>query len=146
MDGVCGIPNAGTPIVEALSAFYTPPLAHITLLKEESDGKRKISGIGQHAHFVPGNIILLFDDVISEADSKLEAINILRKNGFIVNDVVVIVDREMGGRAELRKIGVELHALFTLNELCQHYVETGRVTPEQADRVATYLAMCDLDS
>jgi orotate phosphoribosyltransferase len=37
-----------------------------------------------------------------------------QKEGLKVSDVVVLIDREQGGRARLASQGLELHAAFTL--------------------------------
>ncbi len=53
----------------------------------------------------PSRIILpmlAIDDVVSHAESKLEAIRVLEANGLVVRDVAVLVDREQGAATACR--------------------------------------------
>ena len=56
--------------------------------------------------FTPGETVLAIDDVVSHAESKLEAIRVLEANGLVVRDVAVLVDREQGGRSSLPRRGI----------------------------------------
>ncbi len=139
-EALCGIPNAGEPIAHACAALFSGPKMHmVKLTKKIETENRSITGIADTDHCVKGNIILLVDDVISEADSKIEAIKVLHTAGFIVNDVFVVVDRQMGGAQELASIGVRLHSLFTLSGLCFYYLSHNVITFEQAHEVINYL-------
>jgi uridine monophosphate synthetase len=47
--------------------------------------------------------------------------------GLKVTDVVVLVDREQGGRAELAARGLCLHSVLTLSQLLDALVRHGRI-------------------
>jgi orotate phosphoribosyltransferase len=64
----------------------------------------------------PGQRVVAVDDVITTAGSTITAIERLRAEGFEVKDAVCVVDRRAGGRERLAAIGVELHALYGLDE------------------------------
>lgn len=137
-DAVVGVPNAGKPFAEALARFTGKPL--VEMAKYEHNGKRHIASLKGK---VPASIqkVLVVDDLITVVTSKLEAIKILQNEGIAVDDVVVLVDREEGGYDELAEWGCRLHAVFTITELFNLFVETGRVSSQLRDEVQMYRAL-----
>ena len=61
-------------------------------------------------------IVTVLEDVVTTAGSCLKAINKLRENNYIVNEVLTIVDREEGGADVLRKNKVVLKSLFNIRD------------------------------
>jgi orotate phosphoribosyltransferase len=59
---------------------------------------------------------VLIDDIITDGASKFEAITPLEEAGLIVRDLVILIDREQGGREALAARGYALHALLTISE------------------------------
>jgi uridine monophosphate synthetase len=64
-----------------------------------------------------GERVLLLDDLITTGASKLEAIDILRKEGLIVEDLVVLIERGKQGRVDMEKAGIRLLAYLHVKEL-----------------------------
>src|SRR5258708_36712575 len=60
--------------------------------------------------FTPGETVLVLDDVVTHADSKLEAIRVLEGNGLVVRDAAVLLDREQAGPGRLAAAGLHLPA------------------------------------
>ena len=85
-----------------------------------------------------GDCILFFDDVVSSGESKLEGISPLEKLGAKVELVVVVVDREQGGKENLEKHGYELRALTTISELAEALSQSRKITKEQANNIVNY--------
>lgn len=65
----------------------------------------------------PGSHVVIVDDVLTTGASTIQAIDRAREAGLVVEHVVVLVDREEGGREQVEKHGVEVHALVTRTEL-----------------------------
>lgn len=128
------IPTAATPIVAVMSNKTRVPMITPRMSDKTHGLKGKIDGV-----FVSGQIVLLVDDLITTAGSKLEAISILEEHGLIIGDVVVLVDREQGGAEELHKQGVNCHTVFKLSELLSHYVKTRLIDSGTHKRVIDYL-------
>jgi orotate phosphoribosyltransferase len=59
--------------------------------------------------------VLLFDDVISEGQTKLEAIKVIEETGAKVKAILVVVDREMGGKELLEKSGYPVYCLTKIS-------------------------------
>ena len=84
-------------------------------------------------------MVLLVDDLVTQADSKLEAIRGLEGQGLIVRDVVVLVDREQGGIRQLARVGYRCHAALKLSDILSFYLESRKITKEDFDRSTAYL-------
>ncbi len=128
-DAIAGIPRAADPIVDALEKLidWMPGMDQgdfriIKLAKEETDGKRKI--IPMHGfEYRRGERVLLVDDLVTKADTKLEAIRAVESQGAKVVGLVVLVDRQQGGSEEIKKAGYKVKSAFTICELLDFYVE-----------------------
>ena len=129
-----GIPMAATPLVAVLS--------HRTRVPMITPRERKTHGTADtiNGAFAPGETVLVIDDVVSGAGSKLEAIRVLEANGLIVHDVAVLVDREQGGREQLAAAGYTLRAAVRLSQLLDHWYATGGLNEATYARVCAYLA------
>jgi uridine monophosphate synthetase len=134
-DFVADVPTAATPFASVIAASFNLPMLTPRADAKAHGSSQRIEGSGE-----PGRTVVLVDDIITAADSKISSINILRAAGLIVNDVVVFLDREQGGREELIKIGCDLHAILTLSELLDLFVDERRIQPHQRTAVTDYLA------
>lgn len=90
-----------------------------------------------------GEHILFFDDVVSEGLSKLEGIKPLEQLGAKVEDIMVVVDREQGGREDLENAGYRVHALASISELVNSLFQRKHVSKEQAEAVLNYIKKRD---
>jgi uridine monophosphate synthetase len=111
-DRIAAIPLAALPIATALALQVGRPMVYPRL-----DAKEHGTGARVEGAFSAGERVLLVDDVITSATSKLEAVAVLEAAGLVVNDLVVLVDREAGGSAQLASRGIRVHAYATLTEL-----------------------------
>lgn len=133
---VCmGIPEAGNPLATAFALETGTP--QIYLRKEEKTGH------GIAGNFMTpineGYTVLLIDDVVAQADSKLEAIGTLASSGLKVHDVVVLVDREQGGARQLSNAGYKLHAAFKFSAMLDFYHRVGKIDASRYQEAHDYL-------
>jgi orotate phosphoribosyltransferase len=137
-DAVSGVPRAGDPLADALARLMRVPV--IPLEKSEQGGIRKIASLKGIA---PASVkkAVVIDDLVTKADSKIEAIEVLRDSGIEVTDVIVLLDREQGGHEELRGCGCTLHSVFTISELLDLYVSAEKMQPELRSHIQSYLAL-----
>jgi len=91
------------------------------------------------ADVAKGDNILFFDDVISEGLSKVEGIKPLKDLGANVKHLLVVVNREHGGKEKLEKLGYEVHALAKISDIVNSLYIGNRVSKEQADKVLEYV-------
>jgi orotate phosphoribosyltransferase len=65
----------------------------------------------------PGSRITVLEDVVTTGGSALKAVNQLREAGYVVEQVVAIVDRQEGGAEAMQAAGLGLRSLFLLEEV-----------------------------
>mgnify|MGYP003392543812 CR=1 FL=1 len=142
---VAGVPRAGDPLAEAFVLAEAedsgrPRENPIMLGKEDGAEARHVTRI------VAGNVqrddtVILVDDLITQADSKIEAIEVLTAADLVVKDVLVLVDRQQGGRQQLDERDIQLFALFTITELLDYYAEAGHIPATTRDDIMAYLGL-----
>lgn len=132
---VAGVPRAGDPFAKVLAEIFH--CSQLKMGKAETAERRQVAElIGGLYHI--GDLVLLVDDLITSADSKLEAIAVLERYGLLVPEVIVLIDRQQGGRQQLMAKGIRLRTIFAVSDLVDHYVSTGAITSEQATAVRDY--------
>jgi len=91
------------------------------------------------ADVTKGDNILFFDDVISEGLSKIEGIKPLQELGGNVKHLLVVVNREQGGKENLEKAGFKVHALAKVSELVNSLYQNNHISKVQNQEVFTYI-------
>lgn len=132
-DRYADIPMAATPLVAVL--------AHVTRVPQITPREPKTHGLAGtiDGAFAPGETVLVIDDLVTHADSKIEAIRVLEGNGLVVRDVAVLVDREQGGPRQLAAAGYTLHAAVRLSQLLDHWRTSGGIDEAMYVRVVEYM-------
>jgi uridine monophosphate synthetase len=123
---IAAIPLAALPIAAAVSLRLDVPFVYPRMVIKEHGTGNSIEGA-----FRPDDRVVLLDDVISTARSKLEAIEVLAREGLKITDLVVLVDRESGGKEEIEGHGVRCHAYARISELLE--LAKARAPQERAD-------------
>lgn len=65
----------------------------------------------------PGDKAVIVEDVVTTGGSTLQAIAAARAFGLVVVKVIILVDREEGGRQEIEKLMPQVDAVFVISEL-----------------------------
>ena len=68
-----------------------------------------------------GDKVIIVEDVITTGGSTLKAIDRAKKCGLRVQGVVVLIDRQEGGREAIEKKGVTVKTLLTREEIFKVY-------------------------
>ena len=102
----------GVPIAVAVSLETDLPLIIIRKEAKEYGTKGQIVG-----DFIKNSRVLMVEDVATTGGSVLKAIKLLREEGLLIKNVIVVVDREEGANKALADEGVELTPLLRISEL-----------------------------
>lgn len=88
---------------------------------------------------VRGERFIFFDDVITDGKSKIEGIKPIENMGGIVDTIIVVVDREQGGREYLEKMGYKVKPITTISEIVNKLLELNEIKLELAEKIMEYL-------
>lgn len=111
---LAGLELGGIPVVTVLSQVTGLPAA---FLRKEP----KTYGTCRYAEGpdLKNKNVVLVEDVVSSGGAILDAVALLRRDG--INPVVAlcIIDRQTGGSESLRREGIDLRSLYTMEQIEQ---------------------------
>ena len=125
-DRIAGIPTAGIPFASVLAYRLKRPFLYIRPKARPHGRGRRIEGL-----LMPGDRVLLVDDLITTGLSLRKAASAIRAEGGIVSDTLVLMDREEGGKERLKKDNITLHYLLTAREAAKELLELGAIEEDQ---------------
>ncbi|MGC4128351.1 MAG: orotidine-5'-phosphate decarboxylase [Bergeyella sp.] len=134
-DLICGVPYAALPMATAMSLESYIPLIIKRKEAKEYGTKKMIEGI-----FKKGQNCLLVEDVITSGKSLLETIPEIENEGISVSDIVVVLDREQGGKELLESKGYNVHVLFSISEIVQILQDENKLADDEVSRIKDFLA------
>jgi len=121
-DVVAGGETAGIPFAAFVARAFGSPMIYV---------RKEVKGHGL-ASRIEGVLdaqarVLLVEDLITDAGSKLSFIQAIREAGAVVEDALVVFDRLQGGGEALATKGIRLHSvtdMTTALSVCQdaHYL------------------------
>ncbi|MEL7355373.1 MAG: orotate phosphoribosyltransferase [Cyanobacteria bacterium J06560_6] len=119
--GVGGLTLGADPMVSAVSiagAYANRPVTPLIIRKEAK-------GHGTRAYIegpeLPeGSLVTILEDVVTTGASALKAVERLREAGYVVKDILALVDRQQGGEALYRKEGLNFRPIFSIDEIKQY--------------------------
>ncbi|MFP4392675.1 MAG: orotate phosphoribosyltransferase [Desulfohalobiaceae bacterium] len=122
IQGVGGMTLGADPLVSAvsvLSYLEGQALPGFIVRKEpKKHGTQEyLEGL---ANFSPGCEVAVLEDVVTTGGSLLQACERVLCAGLRVGQVICVLDREEGGREELRSKGYDLDCIFTRPELLKN--------------------------
>jgi len=135
IDKLASIELKGALIVPSIAIKLNLPC----VIVRKEDKAYGVTGRTAGADVAKGDNILFFDDVVSEGLSKVEGVKPLQELGATVKHMLVVVNREHGGKEKLEKLGYKVHALAKITELVPSLYKNQRITKVQADAVLDYV-------
>lgn len=125
-DRIAGIPTAGIPFASVLAFRLRKPFLYIRPKAKLHGRERRIEGL-----LMPGDRVLLVDDLITTGLSLRRAAGAIRAEGGVVSDTLVLMDREEGGKERLKKDGITLRYLLTAREAAKKLLDLGAIEEDQ---------------
>jgi orotate phosphoribosyltransferase len=111
----------------------------------------ELSGLKTHGitRYVDGDLqdgdkIAIIDDLITTAESKLEARDLImleaKRRNIKVDfaGVYVFLDREQGGKEALEKEGLKLYSVVTIREFAKYLLESGILSSQMYELITNY--------
>ena len=136
-DFCTGIPNAATSFAKELSAITSIP--YVTIFeKDDAPGKPRILP-AKGAPKGKGETLLIVDDVITKGASKFRAFEVAKKLGYKVIGLLVLVDRDEGGRETIENAGYSFYAPLRLIDLLKYYLDKKKIDKKRYNEVIEYL-------
>jgi uridine monophosphate synthetase len=135
IDKLASIELKGVLILASIACRVHLPCIIVRKEKKTYGVMDRVAG----ADVAKGDNVLFFDDVVSEGLSKLEGIKPLEELGANVKHIMVVVDREQGGRENLKELGYQLHALVRVSEVVSALKKSEKISEQQAERVCNYI-------
>ncbi|HUW48711.1 MAG TPA: orotate phosphoribosyltransferase, partial [Patescibacteria group bacterium] len=103
---IVGVPIAGMPIASVVAFTLKKPFLYVRKGARFHGRQRRIEGI-----IAPGNRVLLVDDLVTTGLSLQKAARSITAESGVVNNAIVLIDRQEGGMKRLEKSGIKLHAI-----------------------------------
>ena len=131
-DVVAGVPFGGLHVATAFSLTAKIPM--IYLHPRLDDLGADIEGL-----YRPNQRALIMDDLLAGGGSILETALQLGEAGLIVRDAVVLLDRQQGGREHLRRQGINLVSILTLEVMMNYLMSSGKISEDSFRRTMAFL-------
>jgi len=128
---VAGVPFGGLHLATAFSLRAKVPLIYLRTRRPKS---AQIEGL-----YEPGQTVLIIDDLITGGHSIVDTAERLEKAGLQARDALVLVDRQQGGRQRLKRHGINLISVLTLEVVLNYLMSSGRISEEWYRRSLDYL-------
>jgi len=124
-DRIAGIPIAGIPFASQIAYNLKKPFLYVRKGARRHGRQRRVEGL-----LASGDRVLLIDDLVTTGLTLKKAAEAAKAEGGIVKEAVALLDREEGGKENLAKNGIQLHALLKISEVANTLYEIGAIDEE----------------
>jgi orotate phosphoribosyltransferase len=129
-DTFASVPTSGLVFGSALAYEMNKPFIYVRKEPKAYGTNKMIEGFLE-----PGSKVIIVDDVATTGTSLSSAVEIIRANSGIVEDVVALVDRHEGGEDKLKKMGVKLSVVTGINDIVNALYKAGLIDENTLESV-----------
>ena len=129
-DTFASVPTSGLVFGSALAYEMNKPFIYVRKEPKAYGTNKMIEGFLE-----PDSKVIIVDDVATTGTSLSSAVEIIRANSGIVEDVVALVDRHEGGEDKLKKMGVKLSAVTGINDIVNALYKAGLIDENTLESV-----------
>ncbi len=133
-DIVAGGETAGIPFAAFLSRSISRPMIYVRKAEKTHGISSRIEGKVEK-----GDCVLLVEDLITDAGSKLSFVHSLSEVGTKVKDILVVFDRLQGGKQALAQQNIRLHSLTDMTMVISEAESSALFTDETLKSIREYL-------
>jgi orotate phosphoribosyltransferase len=112
IDRLAGAELGGIPLVSAASLQTGLPCVFVRNAKKDYGTAKRLEG-----RLLPGERVVIVEDVATTGGQALEAAGVIREEGAIVAAIIATIDRQEGARENIEKAGLRFESLFTKADL-----------------------------
>jgi orotate phosphoribosyltransferase len=134
-DAFVSVPTSGLVFGSALAYEMGKPFAYVRKESKAYGTSKLIEG-----HLASGSRVVVVDDVATTGNSVGYAIDVIRANGGIVEDVVALVNRMEGADEHLKKKNIRLTAVTSVNDIANALHGAGLIDDNTLDSVIRQMA------
>ncbi len=134
-DAIASVPTSGLVFGSALAYEMGKPFVYVRKESKDYGTSKLLEG-----HLPSGGRVVVVDDVATTGTSVSRAVEILRGNGGIVEDVVAIVNRMEGAEERLKNLNVRLSAVASVNDLASTLHNAGLIDDNTLEAVMSQMA------
>ena len=116
-----GLTLGADPIANALSLISYQKGRPVKSFVVRKDVKTHGTKNAVEGNITPGERVVIIDDVITTGGSTITAIEIVREAGLVVDRVIALIDREEGGKENIKKYIDHVDAVLTRSEIMDLY-------------------------
>lgn len=121
MKAVGGLTLGADPISSAIAYTYFLKGESIEAFVVRKEPKQHGTMQWVEGNVSEGDSVLITEDVVTTGGSTIKAIERARKSGLNVLGVVVLIDRQEGGKEAVEALGVPVETLLTKDEIFESY-------------------------
>ena len=129
-NSLASVPTGGLVIASALAIETVKPLIYVRAKPKEHGTSKLIEG-----HIQQGMKVIMIDDVATTGGSIINGIKLLKKEGIIVTDAYVVLNRLEGAKKGLELEGVKMHQLTDIIEITECLLEEKLVSKEVLEKI-----------
>lgn len=106
---ICGLPYAGIPYSQTISILYNKKNLLLRKEKKKHGTSKMIEGV-----YNKNDELVIIDDILTSGQSIIESLEYLKE--FKIKKIIVVVDRNEGGKEKLQNLGYSVESLFSIND------------------------------
>ena len=118
-DAVGGLTLGADPIVGSILALAGLEDLNVKGFIVRKNAKEHGTRSRVEGPVADGSRVIIIEDVVTTGGSSMKAIEAMREIGCEVKRVFALVDREQGGKENLKKAGCRLESIFSIRELLE---------------------------
>src|SRR5918911_2184907 len=129
-DTFASVPTSGLVFGSSLAYEMAKPFIYVRKESKEYGTSKLVEG-----HLASGARVVIVDDVATTGMSVSHAVDAIRANGGIVEDIVALVSRQEEAEEHLKKMNVKLTAVTTVKDIVNTLHNAGLVDDNALESV-----------
>lgn len=129
-DAIASVPTGGLVIASALALETVKPLVYVRSQAKSYGTGKLVEGI-----ITKGMRVLVVDDVATTGGSVINGIKELKKEGAVITDAYVVVNRLEGAQKSLEQENVKLHHILDVLSIARTLADAKLIDESILDRV-----------